>query len=76
MEIRLESTEGPQVASPSESIDHFAKQIRLRQTQWAQCLADTPDAFAEIEQEIDQHFRQGAGHRPSRDVCECGCSAV
>jgi len=24
-------------------------------------LADVPDAFAEIEQEIDWHFRQGAG---------------
>ena len=61
MEVRLESTEGPQVASPSETIDHFAQQTHLRQMQWAEHLTDTPDAFAEIEQEIDQHFRQGAG---------------
>ncbi len=61
MEVRLESAEGPQVMSPSVSIDHFAKQTRLRQTQWARRLADDPDAFAEIEQEIDQHYRQGAG---------------
>ena len=48
--------------SPSASIEHFAKQTRLRQTQWAGRLADDPDAFAEIEQEIDQHYRQGGGH--------------
>jgi hypothetical protein len=62
MEIHLESGTGPQVVSPSQSIDHFAKQTRLRQTQWAQRLADDPDAFAEIEQEVDQYYRQGAGH--------------
>ena len=62
MEVRLESKEGPRVASPSASIDHFAKQTGVRQTQWAQRLADNPDAFADIEQEIDQHYRQGAGH--------------
>ena len=62
MEVRLESSTGPQIVSPSQSIDHFAKQTRFRQMQWAQRLADDPDAFAEIEQEIDQHYRQGAGH--------------
>jgi hypothetical protein len=62
MKVRLDSPEGPQVMSPSATIDHFAKQARLRQTQWEQRLAEDPDAFAEIEQEIDQHYRQGAGH--------------
>jgi hypothetical protein len=62
MKVRLDSPEGPQVMSPSATIDHFAKQARLRQTQWKQRLAEDPDAFAEIEQEIDQHYRQGAGH--------------
>ena len=62
MEVRLESPEGAQVMSPSASIGHFAEQTRLRQTQWARRLADDPDAFAEIEQEIDQHYWQGAGH--------------
>ena len=61
MEVRLESKVGPRVASPSASIDHFAKQTEFRQTQWAQRLADNFDAFGDIEQEIDQHFRQGAG---------------
>jgi hypothetical protein len=62
MEIRLESSEGPQVAAPSEAIDHFAEQMRRRQVQWAKRLTDDPDGFAEVEQEIDQHYRQGAGH--------------
>jgi len=62
MEVRLESSEGPHVASPLSTVDHFAKHTRFRQTQWAQRLADDPDAFADIEQEIDQHYRQGAGH--------------
>ena len=62
MEVRLESSTGPQVVSPSQSIDDFAKQTRLRQSQWAQRLAEHPDAFGEIEQEIDQHYRRGAGY--------------
>jgi len=62
MDVRLESSEGPPVASPSQAIDHFAKQTRVCQTQWVQRLADDPDAFAEIEREIDEHYRQGAGH--------------
>jgi hypothetical protein len=62
MEVHLESSAGPQVASPSKVIDHFAEQTRRRQVQWAERLADDPDAFAEMEQEIDQHYRQGAGH--------------
>ena len=62
MEVRLESSTGPQVVPPSQSIDDFAEQTRLRQRQWAQRLADDLDAFAEIEQEIDQYYRQGAGH--------------
>ena len=62
MEVRLESSAGPQVASPAKSIDHFAEQTRRRQVQWSERLTDNPDAFAEVEQEIDQHYRQGAGH--------------
>ena len=62
MEGRLESYAGPQVVSPSQAIDDFAKQTRLRQRQWAQCLADDADVLANIEQEIDWYYRQGAGH--------------
>lgn len=62
MDIRLGSKTGPQVVSPAQSIDHFATQTRIRQRQWLQRLADNPDTFAEIEQEIDQYYRQGAGH--------------
>jgi hypothetical protein len=62
MEVRLESSTGPQVVSPSQAIDDFAKQTRLRQSQWAQRLAEQPDAFGEIEEEMDQHYRWGAGY--------------
>jgi hypothetical protein len=62
MEVRLQAKTGPQVVSPTQAIDHFAKQTRVRQSQWLQRLADDPDAFAEIEQEIDHYYRQGAGH--------------
>jgi hypothetical protein len=61
MIVRLGSSRGPRVLSPSESIDHFAKQTRGRQTQWAERLSHSLDAFADIEHEIDEHYRQGAG---------------
>ena len=62
MEIRMESTDGALVGSPSESIRHFERQTRIRQREWGERLANEPDAFSEIEQEIDQHYRLGAGH--------------
>ena len=56
MEIRMESTDGALVGSPSESIRHFERQTRIRQREWGKRLANEPDAFSEIEQEIDQHL--------------------
>jgi hypothetical protein len=61
MEIRLESARGSRVGSLSETISQFAAQTEVRQGEWAQRLAQTPDAFAEVERDIDQYFRQGAG---------------
>ena len=61
MEIRLESAQGSQMGSPSQTINQFAAQTEVRQGEWAQRLAHNPDAFAEVEEEVDQHFRQGAG---------------
>src|SRR5208337_2534660 len=58
---KADSPQGPQVLSPSEVIKHFAKQTQSRQMQWASCLSDDPDALAETEREIDEHYRQGAG---------------
>ena len=62
MEIRMESKDGAPVASPLESIRHFEQQTRACQREWTERLAKEPDAFCEIEQEIDQHYRVGAGH--------------
>ncbi len=42
MEVRLESKEGPRVASPSACIDHFARQTGVRQTQWGSDWPTTP----------------------------------
>ncbi len=61
MIVRLDSPQGPQVFSPSEVVKHFAKQTQDRQTQWGRNLSDNPDALAEMEREIDEHYRQGAG---------------
>ena len=58
MIVRLDSPQGPQVLSPSETITKFAKETESRQTPCAvKRLSDNPDAFAEI----DGHYRQGAG---------------
>jgi hypothetical protein len=62
MEIRTESKDGVPVASPWETIGHFVQQTRACQREWAERLANEPDAFCEIEQQIDQHYRVGAGH--------------
>jgi hypothetical protein len=61
MIVRLDSPQGPEVLSPAEAITQFAKQTQSHQSQWAKRLSDNPDAFAEIEREIDEHYRQGAG---------------
>ena len=61
MKIRLGSAAGPQLGSVPECIDHFAKETQVRQMQWAQRLTEDADKFAEIEAEIDQYYRLGAG---------------
>jgi len=62
MEIRMESHEGAVVGSPSEVIRHFEQEARVRQREWAERLAKQPELLCEIEEEINQHFRLGAGH--------------
>jgi hypothetical protein len=61
MEIRLESAEGSRVGSLSQTISQFAAETEVCQGEWAKRLANAPDAFAEVEEAIDQHFRHGAG---------------
>jgi len=62
MEIRTESHEGPAVGSPSVTIHQFEQHTRVCQREWLERLSDEPDTFSEIEQEIDQHYRLGAGN--------------
>lgn len=62
MQIRKESKEGPQVGPCLEVMSVFMQSTLQRQAEWCNRLRDCPDVFAEMEQEVDHHFRQGAGH--------------
>lgn len=62
MLIRLEAKDGPKVESPRATIEQFAKDVRERQSSWAEELTENPDGLGDLEQEIHQHFETGAGH--------------
>jgi hypothetical protein len=62
MEIRVGSQKGLLVGTPSATLEDFVQQTRRRQRDWSERLLQSPDEFADIEEEIDQHFRNGAGH--------------
>jgi len=61
MEVRTDSKDGATVASPSETIETFQSQTQSRIEQWTHELQNDPDRFVDIEQQIDQHYRQGGG---------------
>lgn len=61
MEVRTDSKNGASVASPSDTIKAFEVQTQGCKEQWIQQLRDNPDRFADIEQQIDQHYRLGGG---------------
>ena len=61
MEVRKDSKNGVLVTSPSDSIEAFQAQTQSCVEQWLQQIQDDPDRFADIEQQIDQHYRQGGG---------------
>ena len=61
MQVRTDSRNGAPVASPADTIEAFQVQTQSRSDQWTQQLQDDPDRFADIEQQIDQHYRQGGG---------------
>ena len=61
MEVRTDSKNGAPVASPSDTIKAFEVRTQVCREQWIQQLQDDPDRFADIEQQIDQHYRQGGG---------------
>ena len=42
-------------------LKHFKCRRNSSIAQWAQRLRDNPDSLADIEQEIDQHYRRGGG---------------
>ena len=61
MQVRTDSKNGEPVASPSDTIEAFQAQTQSCLEQWIQQLQDDPDRFADTEQQIDQHYRQGGG---------------
>ena len=61
MQVRTDSKNGAPVASPSDTIKAFQAHTQSRVEQWIQQLRDDPDCFADVEQQIDQHYRQGGG---------------
>ena len=61
MQVRTDSKNGATVTSPSETVETFQSQTQSRIEHWTQQLQDDPDRFADIELQIDQHYRQGGG---------------
>ncbi len=61
MEVRTDSINGTPVASSVDTVKAFQVETQACKAQWTQRLQDNPDDFADIEQQIDQHYRQGAG---------------
>ena len=61
MEVRTDSKNGAPVTSPSDTIEAFQAQTQSCVGEWLQQILDEPDRFADIEQQIDQHYRQGGG---------------
>ena len=61
MDVRTDSRNGTPVASPGDTIGAFRVQTHDCLDNWVQQLRDNPGCFADMEQRIDQHYRQGAG---------------
>ena len=61
MQVRTDSKNGMPVISPCDTIEVFEVQTQACKDQWIQQLRDAPDRFVDIEQQIDQHYRQGGG---------------
>ena len=61
MQIRTESPNHAPVSSPTVTIEQFQQDTVAQADQWAEQLQNNPDKLADIEQQIDTHYRQGAG---------------
>ena len=61
MQIRMEDRNQPLVSRPTIAIERFQQDTIARSCEWAQELRSKPDAFSDIEQQIDTHYRRGAG---------------
>lgn len=59
MEVRLKK-DGPAIGSPSQAFDNFAADIDDRQADWRLRVSQDPTTFAQVQQEIQKQFQQGA----------------
>ena len=75
MQVRTDSKNGASVARPAKTIKAFQVQTQNCVAQWIQRLQDNPDCFAEIEQQIDQHYRQGAGQLVASLLAQVTCDS-
>jgi hypothetical protein len=76
MQIRTESPEHPAVAAPISTLQQFQVDTAAKAEHWAEKLQDDPDQLNDIEQQIDQHYRQGAGQLVASILGQVGESAA
>ena len=62
MEIRVESRNQQTIDVPQVIIDQFQHDTIIQAGLWAHELQNNPDQLADLEQQIDRHYRQGAGY--------------
>ena len=62
MEVRTDSKNGTPVASPSKVIETFQAQTQSCIIQWTEQLQETPDRFADIEQQSINVIVKAAGN--------------
>ena len=61
MEVRINGKDGSLVPSTQAVLEQFRDDTEIRREHWKQQLGEDCDRFADIEREIDEHFRQGGG---------------
>ena len=74
MQIRTESPDHATVSSPSATVQQFHQNTVSQAEQWTEQLRSNPDELANIEQQIDVYYRQGAGQLVASLLGQVGSS--
>ena len=75
MQVRLEAKKGPVVSSPASATQAFQQSTMTRLEQWARQLENSPDDLVNVEQQIDAHYRRGAGELVGHLLAHVGGSS-